>query len=64
MPSFLLFLNCFRANQVVFKQVFDNLAVKRIDALRKQIQSLANYVLNHCFWTSAMKGNVENDRKK
>ena len=33
---------------------FDNLAVKYIDALRKQIQSLADYVLNHCFWTYAM----------
>ena len=47
MPSFLLFLNCFRVNQVGFKQIFDNLAVKNIDALRKQIQSLADYVLNH-----------------
>ena len=27
-PSFLLFLNCFRASQVGFKQVFDNLTVK------------------------------------
>ena len=31
-----------------FKQVLDNLAVKHINALRKQIQSLADYVLNHC----------------
>ena len=45
--SFLLFLNRFRASQVGFKQVFDNVAVKIIDALRKQIQSLADYVLNH-----------------
>ena len=37
-----------------FKQVFDNLTVKHMDALRKQIQSLADYVLNHCFWTYAM----------
>ena len=28
---------------------FDNLTVKHMDALRKQIQSLADYVLNHCF---------------
>ena len=49
--SSLLFLNGFRANQVGFKQVFDNLTVKHMDALRKQIQSLAAYVLNHCFWT-------------
>ena len=47
-------LNCFRANQLGFKQVFDNLTVKYMDALRKQIQSLADYVLNHCFWTYAM----------
>ena len=46
------------------KQVFDNLAVKHKDALRKQIQSLADYLLNHCFWTYAMYGNLENDRKK
>ena len=47
-----------------FKQVFDNLTVKHMDALRKQIQSLADYVLNHCFWTYAMLGNFQNDRKK
>ena len=44
----------FQANQVEFKQVFDNLTVKHVDALRKQIRSLADYVLNHCFWTYAM----------
>ena len=37
-----------------FKHVFDNLTVKHMDALRKQIQSLAYYVLDHCFWTYAM----------
>ena len=37
-----------------FKQVFDNVNVKHMDALRKQIQSLVDYVLNHCFWTYAM----------
>ena len=62
--SFLSFLNCFRANQMGFKQVFDNLTVKHMDALRKQIQSVADYVLNHCFWTYAMLGNFQNDRKK
>ena len=46
-----------------FKQVFDNLTVKHMDALRKQIQSLADYVLNHCFWTYAMLRNLENDCK-
>ena len=51
-PSFLLFLNCFRANQVGFKQVFDNLAFKHMDALRKQIPSLVDYVF--CFWTYAV----------
>ena len=34
----------FRTNQVVFKQVFDDLTFKHIDALRKQIQSLVDYV--------------------
>ena len=63
-PLFLLFLNCFRAKQVRFKQVFDNLTVKHMDALRKQIQSLADFVLNHCFWTYAMLRNFENDSKK
>ena len=48
-----------------FKHVFDNLTVKHMDALRKQIQSLANFVLNHCFWTTyAMFRNFENDREK
>ena len=51
---FLLFLNCFKANQMGFEQVFNNLNVKHMDALRKQIQSLVDYVLNHCFWTYAM----------
>ena len=37
-----------------FKQVFDNLTVKHMDALRKQIQSLADYVLNHWFRAYAM----------
>ena len=36
-----------------FKQVFDDLIVKHLNALRKQIQFLANYVLNRCFWTYA-----------
>ena len=53
-----------RASQVGFKQVFDNLTVKHMDALRKQIQSLADFVLNRCFWTYAMLRNFENDRKK
>ena len=47
-----------------FKQVFDNLTIKHMDALRKQIQSLANLVLNHCFWTYVMLRNFENDSKK
>ena len=42
-----------------FKQVFDNLTVKHMDDLRKQIQSLTDYVLNHCFWTYAMLGNFQ-----
>ena len=37
-----------------FEQVFDNLTLKHLDALRKQIQSLVDYALNHCFWTYAM----------
>ena len=55
-PSFLLFLYCFRANQMRFEQVFGNLTFKHMDALGKQIQSLVDYVLNHCFWTYAMLG--------
>ena len=34
-PPFLLFLNCVRVNQVGFKQVFDNLTVKHMDALKE-----------------------------
>ena len=37
-----------------FEQVFDNLTFKHMDALRKDIQSLVDYVLNNCFWTYAM----------
>ena len=32
-----------------FKQVFDNLTVKHMDALRKQIQSPADHILNNFF---------------
>ena len=52
--SFLLFLNCFRAQQIGFEQVFDNLIFKHIDALRKQIQFLVDDVLSHCSWNYAM----------
>ena len=41
-------------NQMGFVQVFDNLTFKHMDALRKQIQSVADYFLNCCFWTYAM----------
>ena len=37
-----------------FEQVFDKLTFKHMDALRQQIQSLVDYVLNHCFWTYAV----------
>ena len=37
-----------------FEQVFDDLTFKHMDALRKQSQSLVDYVLNHCVWTYAM----------
>ena len=47
-----------------FKQVFDNLTNKHMDALRKQIQNLADFILNHCFWAFAMLTNFEDDRKK
>ena len=52
--SFLLFLICFKANQLGFEQVFDNRTFKYMAAFRKQIQSLVDYVLNHCFWTYTM----------
>ena len=32
-----------------FKQVFDNLTVKHMDALRKQIQSLADFFFEPLF---------------
>ena len=50
-PSFLCYFSIFRANQIGFEKVFDNLTFKHMGALRKQIQSLVDYVLNHCFWT-------------
>ena len=39
------------------ERVFDKLTFKHMDALREQIQSLVDYVLNHCFWTYAMLSN-------
>ena len=42
--SFLLFLNCLRANEMAFGQVFDNQTFKHMTALRKTIQSVAEYL--------------------
>ena len=36
------------------EQVFDNPTFKHVDAVRKQIQSLVDYVLKRCFWILAM----------
>ena len=62
-PTFLLFLDCFWANQMGFEQVFDNLIFKHMDALRNQIQSLVDYVLNHYFWTFAMLSKFYHNHK-
>ena len=37
-----------------FEQVFDHLTFKHMDALREQIRSFVDHVLNCCFWTYAM----------
>ena len=42
-PSFLLFLNCFRANQVGFEQVSCSLTFKLLTALRNKIHSVVDY---------------------
>ena len=39
------------------EQVFDHPTFKHMDALRKQIQSLVDYGLKHCFWILAMLSN-------
>ena len=44
----------FRVNQIGLEQVLDNLTFEYVDPLRKQYQSLVDYVLNHCFWTLTM----------
>ena len=36
-----------------FERVLDNLSVKHMDTSRRKIQSLVDYVANHCFWTYA-----------
>ena len=36
------------------EQIFDNLTFKHMDALRKQIQSLVDFVLKHFFWILAV----------
>ena len=46
-----------------FEQVFDYLTFKHMDTFRKQIQSLADCVLNHCFWTYEMLSKCDNDHK-
>ena len=46
----------FQGEQMGLEQVFDILTVKHMDALREQIQSLVDYVLNH-------SANFDNDRK-
>ena len=46
-----------------FEQVFDNVTFKHMDALRKQIQSLLDCVLNHCFGLMQCYLNFDNDRK-
>ena len=43
------------------EQVFDT--SKQMDALRKQIQSLVYYDLNHCFGHMKCYANVDNDCK-
>ena len=62
-PSFLLFLNCFRANQIGFEEVFDNLTFKHMHALRKQIQFLVDHVFSHCFGHMQCQANFDNDHK-
>ena len=56
-PSFLLFLNCFRANQMAFEQFFHNLTFKCLTALTKKILSVVNYFLSYCFWIHAVLSN-------
>ena len=51
---FCCFLIFFMANQMGSERLFDNLTIKHMDALRKQIQSLVDSVLSQCFWTYAM----------
>ena len=46
-----------------FEQVFDDITFKDMDAFRKQIQSLVDYILNHCFWTYAMLSKSDKDHK-
>ena len=36
------------------EQVFDSLTFKYMDALGKEIQSLIDFVWNHCFWAYAI----------
>ena len=46
-------LICLRANQIQSKETFNNVALRHMDALRKMLQSLINYVLSNCFWIYA-----------
>ena len=46
-----------------FEQAFDDLTSKQMNALRKHIQYLIDYILNHCFWIYAMLSKFDDDRK-
>ena len=46
-----------------FEQVLNKLTFKRMDALKRKIQSHVDYVLNYCFWIHAMLSKFDNDCK-
>ena len=37
-----------------FGQVFDNLTFKHMTPLRNKIHSVADHILNYCFWLRAI----------
>ena len=44
------------SKQFGFDKIFDNLILQRMNAMRKMIQSLVNYVIKYCFGTHVAIG--------
>ena len=44
----------FQSKIIGIKKIFNHLTLSYINVSKKMIQSLADYVVNNCFWTHAI----------